>query len=357
MTPDKKQDWIFSPKNIGERLPRIVLQDERFKPFDLNHLIGKPVVVFYFLSIHHPFCLELLKIIQSKINQFREKGMAVVGISPNSSIDLYDCSKKLNLLFPLLSDPEFEAAKALGIVLTAKAGPKEAIEVRRTTMILDSTLRIRKQYYPKQTNAHVVQILDDLSVVLPENISYSVKTHAPVLFIPNVIEPGLCHEIVVRKNLDQPFHSYIDKRLYERVVPEMLKAFYFKPQKRKEPILSVYTPSNQGPTKLFRVHAKEHQAPYQYVIVIALTAPDEYSGGGICFPEYSLGVYRPKLGEAMVYSTFLLQEILPVISGQAVMLTSYFYDEQGNVFNTTKEQINVGVGNQPISKEPTDPIF
>ena len=52
---DKKQDWIFVPKNVGERLPRIVLQDERFKSFDLNHLIGKPVVLFYFLNIHHPF--------------------------------------------------------------------------------------------------------------------------------------------------------------------------------------------------------------------------------------------------------------------------------------------------------------
>lgn len=357
MMSDKKQDWVFAPKNMGERLPRIVLQDERFKPFDLNHLIGKPVVIFYFLSIHHPFCLELLKIIQSKISLFRDKGVAVVGISPNSSIDLYDCAKKLNLLFPLLSDPEFEAAKALGIVLTAQAGPKEAIEVRRATIVVDSTLRIRKQYYPKQTNAHVLQILKDLSVVLPENNPYLVKTHAPVLFIPNVIEPGLCHEIAARKNLEQPFNSYIDKRLYERVVPEMLKAFYFKPQKRKEPIISVYTPNNQGPTKLFRVHAKEHQAPYQYVIVIALNTPEEYKGGGICFPEYSLGIYKPQLGEAMVYSTFLLQEILPVITGQAVIMTSYFYDEQSNVFNTTKQQINTGVGNKPISQEPIDPIF
>lgn len=354
---DKKQDWVFAPKNMGERLPRIVLQDERFKSFDLNHLIGKPVVMFYFLSIHHPFCLELLNIIQSKINQFREKGVAVIGVSPNSSIDLSDCAKKLNLLFPLLSDPEFEAAKALGIVLTAKAGPKEAIEVRRATIVVDSTLRIRKQYYPKQTNAHVEQILNDLPAVLPENNPYLVKAHAPVLFIPNVIEPGLCHELAARKKLEHPFDSYIDKRLYERVVPEMLKAFYFKAQKRKEPIISVYTPNNQGPTQLFRVHAREYQAPYQYVIVIALNAPDEYKGGEICFPEYSLGLYKPQLGQAMVYSTFLLQEILPVMSGQAVMLTSYFFDEQSNVFNTTKQQINTGVGNKPISPESIDPIF
>ncbi len=354
---DKKQDWIFAPKNKGERLPRIVLQDERFKSFDLNHLIGKPVVIFYFLSIHHPFCLELLKIIQSKINLFREKGVSVIGISPNSSLDLYESAKKLNILFPLLSDPEFQAAKALGIVLTAKAGPKEAIEVRRATLVLDSTLRIRKQYYPKQTNAHVLQILDELSEVLPENQPYIVKTHAPVLLIPNVIEPGLCNEIASRKNLHPPFNSYVDKRLYERVVPEILKAFYFKPKKRKDPIISVYTPDNKGPTKLFRVHAQEHDAPYQYAIVIALSAPDEYKGGGICFPEYSLGIYKPQLGEAMVYSTFLLQEILPVISGQALMLMSYFYDEETEIFRTIKHQINTGTANKPASHKPNDPVF
>lgn len=354
---DKKQDWIFTPKNRGERLPRIVLQDERFKSFDLNHLIGKPVVVFYFLSIHHPFCLELLKIIQIKINFFRERGVSVVGISPNSSIDLYESAKKLNILFPLLADPEFQAAKALGIVLTAQAGPKEAIEVRRATLVLDSTLRIRKQYYPKQTNAHVEQVLNELTEILPENQPYLVQRHAPVLLIPDVIEPGLCNEIASRKNLAQPFNSYIDKRLYERVVPEVLKAFYFKPKKRKIPKISVYGPATQGPTKLFRVHAQEHEAPYQYVIVIALSAPDAYKGGGICFPEYSLGIYKPHLGEAMVYSTFLLQQILPVISGEALMLTSYFYDEESAVFDTTKHQINTGMASKPLSHKPNDPIF
>jgi peroxiredoxin len=355
--PDKKQDWVFTPKNMGERLPRIVLQDERFKSFDLNHLIGKPVVIFYLLSIHHPFCLELINIVQRKITEFREKGVSVIGITPNSATDLYDCARKLNILFPLLSDSEFQAAKALGIVLTANAGPKEAIEVRRSTFILDSTLRIRKQFSPKETNAHVLQVLSQLSEVLPENQPHLVKSHAPVLLIPNVIEPGLCHEIATQRELEQPFSSYVDKRLYERVVPEILKAFYFKPKKRKVPIISVYTPNNKGPSQMFRVHALEHEAPYQYVIVIALSSPDEYKGGGICFPEYGLGIYKPQLGEAMVYSTFLLQEILPVTFGQAVMLTSYFYDEESDVFGKTKHQLNTGVSNKPQSSNPNDPIF
>jgi peroxiredoxin len=354
---DKKQDWVFIPKNIGERLPRIVLQDERFKSFDVNHLIGKPVVLFYFLSIHHPFCSELLNTIQSNINQFREKGVTVVAISPNLAIDLSECAKRLNLIFPLLSDPEFHAAKALGIALTAKAGPKEAIEVRRATVVLDSTLRIRKQYYPKETHAHVLQVLDELSEVLPENQPYLVKTHAPILFIPNVIEPGLCKEIAIQQHLVPPFNSYVDKRFYERVVPEVLKAFYFKAKKRKVPIIDGYIADNKGPTKLFRVHAQEQELPFQYVILIGLSAPDEYEGGGICFPEYSLGIYKPKLGEAMVYSTFLLQEILPVTSGKATLLTSYFYDEESDVFDKTKRQLNTGGPYKSSSSNTNDPIF
>jgi peroxiredoxin len=354
---DKKQDWIFVPKNVGERLPRIVLQDERFKSFDLNHLIGKPVVLFYFLNIHHPFCSALLKAIQHNISQFKEKRVAVIAISPNLAVDLSDCAKRLNLIFPLLSDPEFHTAKALGIALTAKAGPKEAVEVRRATVILDSTLRIRKQYYPKDPVAHVLQVLSELSEVLPENQPYLVQSHAPVLFIPNVIEKGLCKEIATQQHLVSPFNSYVDKRLYERVVPEVLKAFYFKAQKRKVPIIDGYIADNHGPTKLFRVHAQEQELPYQYVILIGLSSPDEYEGGGICFPEYSLGIYKPKLGEAMVYSTFLLQEILPVTSGKATILTSYFYDEESDVFDKTKRQLNAGVSHKASSSNTNDPIF
>ena len=355
---DKKQDWIIRPKNTGERLPRLVLQDERFKSFDLNHLIGKPVVLFYFLSIHHPFCVELLNIIQSKIHQFREKGVAIIAISPNAAIDLYEGAKKLNLVFPLLADPEFQAAKALGIALIANVGPKEAIEVRRSTFILDSTLRIRKQYSPKETKSHVLQILEELETELPEMQAYLVKAHAPVLWIPDVIEPGLCKEIVSRNNLESPFNSYIDKRLYERVVPEVLKAFYFKPKKRKTPSIEIYSPHNQGPSKLLRVHAQESEITYQYVMMISLNTPDEdYIGGGLCFPEYSLGIYKATLGSAIVYSTFLLQERLPVISGKAIMLMSYFYDEETTLFDNTKRELNTGVSNKPVSSDPNDPVF
>lgn len=354
---DKKQDWVFIPRNRGERLPRIVLQDERFKSFDLNHLIGKPVVLFYVLNIHHPFCREMLVFIQKEIDAFREKGVAVVAISPNSSADLYDCAKKLNLLFPLLSDSEFFAAKALGIVLTAKAGPKEAVEVRRATTIVDSTLRVRKQYYPKEPKAHVLQVLNELDDTLPENKPYLIRSHAPVLFVPDVVEPGLCKEIASRKIVEPPFISYIDKRLFERVVPEVLKAFYFFPKKRKMPKIDIFTAESKGPTKLYRVHAQEQTYAYQYAIVIALNASDEYQGGGLCFPEYGLGYYKPRMGEAMIYSTFLLQEMLPVLSGESILLTSYFYDEDSDVFMNVKHQLNRGVELPSEKSDPNDPIF
>jgi len=53
--------------------------------------------------------------LQELVSEIEAKGLQLVGISPDSVDKLNDMREKVGLSFPLLSDPEFVAAKAFGV--------------------------------------------------------------------------------------------------------------------------------------------------------------------------------------------------------------------------------------------------
>jgi|GEM_PF-2030853 len=312
---------------LGQQFPHIVLPDHRGKRFDLEQLRGRPVLLFYFLNTQRPACIGQLKAFEENLATFEQLGISVIGISQDTIAAQAQCVKKLNLSYPLLADPSAAAAKELGIAKWQQIGPQEMVEITRSVFILDGSLRIRALYAPnKGLEQKVKELTELLPSILPENTPRLAAIQAPVLVIPCVLEPGLCQAMLQRPTLDDDFKSYFDRRLHQRVIPEIKKAFQYHPTRRETPLLLSREKGPVSPYTRFRSNVVPETAHRRYAIQIWLDS-NGFEGGGTCFPEYGRIYYKPPAGHALVYSCELLQENLPVTQGKEIRIASYFYDE------------------------------
>ncbi|NIM71917.1 MAG: 2OG-Fe(II) oxygenase [Gammaproteobacteria bacterium] len=184
---------------------------------------------------------------------------------------------------------------------------------------------------------------------------------APILMIPRVLEPELCKRLIevfhARGNEESGVHTIVEGvlqhqvdhsmkkrfdhyvrdddiisalnwRMARRVVPEIHKAFYYEATKCEEFKIVCYRADEQG---YFRVH-RDNYSPQTVHRRFAMTLnlnEDEYEGGELRFPEYGPHLYKPRAGEAVIFSCSLLHEAMNVTRGERYALIAFLYGEDG----------------------------
>ncbi|MEP3073711.1 redoxin domain-containing protein [Maricaulis sp.] len=185
--------------------------------------------------------------------------------------------------------------------------------------------------------------------------------HAPILVIPNVLEAEDCRELIDRYEGSDGFRvakpapgdasgdykfavsdynrqdridhviqdpellARLDRRIQERVVPQVLKAFAFQVTRRESLHIARYS----GPRDGIEVGHRDNQHPTsayrRFALSIALN--EDYEGGELTFREYAGRGYRGATGTAFVFSSSLLHEIEETTSGVRYNLISHFFNE------------------------------
>ena len=186
-----------------------------------------------------------------------------------------------------------------------------------------------------------------------------VSAGAPVLIIPEVLEPALCRSLIDRFEQGQTVESgmprWIDgrlqvvpdpsaksrrdltiddpaltetiaRRLQRRVLPEIRKSFYF-PVTRFEAFKIVrYDALSGGYFRPHRDNTTPDAAHRRFAMTLNLNTGD-YSGGALRFPEYGPERYSPPAGAAIVFSCAHLHEVLDVEDGRRYVLLTFFYGD------------------------------
>jgi predicted 2-oxoglutarate/Fe(II)-dependent dioxygenase YbiX len=190
----------------------------------------------------------------------------------------------------------------------------------------------------------------------------AVASPAPVLLIPGVLEPALCHRLIAAHAADNAVsgmprriggrielvpdlaaksrrdHALTDaalsgavlERLRRRVLPEIRRTFHY-PVTRMEgfKIVAYHAPGPDSPGGWFRPH-RDNTAPgvAHRRFALTLNLDDGYEGGGLVLPEFGPTAYRPPAGGALVFSCAHLHEATEVTRGtRHVLLTFLFGDE------------------------------
>ncbi|KAI1836864.1 hypothetical protein DTO006G1_5750 [Penicillium roqueforti] len=101
----------------GDAFPQFHLSDATGNEVSLNDLLVEgPILISFYRGEWCPFCNLELRALQSHMDEFHQKGVTLVAVSPELPDQSLTTSEKLLLKFPVLSDVGNQLAKKLGLL-------------------------------------------------------------------------------------------------------------------------------------------------------------------------------------------------------------------------------------------------
>ena len=147
----------------GMKAPAFTLKDKDGKEVCLADFIGKKTVVYFYPKDNTPGCTRQACAFAGAYEEFKNKNVAVIGISKDSIASHVKFAEKYGLPFILLSDPELEAIQAYGVWQEKKLYGKISMGVVRSTFIIDENGIIEKVMPKVKPDTNAAEILEYLT--------------------------------------------------------------------------------------------------------------------------------------------------------------------------------------------------
>ena len=235
-----------------------------------------------------------------------------------------------------------------------------AEEERAVLYVLDSNLRILNSVVLRDDIDIKEEVRSILSETDLEIEPIEILTQAPVLVIPNVLEPAICEfltqvwenqgneetgveqsrgsrreDTIDRENKSRRDHVVIDEKLMRmltgtigrRVMPEIQRAFAYRATRFEGFKIACYDSASSGFFHAHRDNLSPSTAHRRFALTINLN--EGYEGGHLRFPEFGPHLYRPGTGGAVVFSCSHLHEVTPVTEARRFTLLSFLFGEEG----------------------------
>ena len=146
----------------GDQAPDIRLRTEAGEEFRLSDLKGKRVVLYFYPKADTPGCTTEACEFRDEIKAFAQKGIPVVGVSPDNAAAQSRFKQKYSLPFTLLADAEKSAAEAYGVWREKNMYGRKVMGIVRTTFVIGPDGTIEKIYSNVKAKGHAAQVLADL---------------------------------------------------------------------------------------------------------------------------------------------------------------------------------------------------
>lgn len=128
---------LTSVPNIGEKAPDFELPDADMKPHKLSDYRGKKTILAFFPAAESPVCAAEMCALRDSLDQLRDLGANVVGISVDGPFANKFFIQNRHLNFPVLSDYKRDVIRKYGIVMKDLGVLKEYNAAKRSVFILD----------------------------------------------------------------------------------------------------------------------------------------------------------------------------------------------------------------------------
>jgi predicted 2-oxoglutarate/Fe(II)-dependent dioxygenase YbiX/peroxiredoxin len=239
------------------------------------------------------------------------------------------------------------------------AAPGEAgLPARRFWMVLDPTLRVLARVPFAEDGSDRAAVLGLLSRLPRPDRFAGFQMQAPVLFLPNVLEPELCRSLIElyersggsesgfmrqidgktvavhdhnhkrRRDAeidDEELKRQLQIRIRRRIAPEILKAHAFHATRMERYIVGCYSAEDGGHFRPHRDNTTAGTAHRRFAVSINLNS--DFEGGEISFPEYGPQSFKPPPGGAVVFSCSFLHAVSRVTKGLRYAFLPFLYDE------------------------------
>jgi peroxiredoxin Q/BCP len=143
------------PLSIGDTAPNFTVNDTNGQPISLSDYAGKPVVIYFYPKDDTPGCTKEACSFRDNYQQYLSKGIAVLGVSMDSSESHHAFTEKFSLPFPLLADVDGTLTRAYGV-----QGEKNGMQyATRVTYVIGADGKISQVYTSVNTETHATDIL------------------------------------------------------------------------------------------------------------------------------------------------------------------------------------------------------
>lgn len=144
---------------VGSKAPEFTLPDKDGKMVSLSEFAGKKVVLYFYPRDNTPGCTRQACAFGGAYEQFKQKNVAVIGVSKDSVASHQKFAEKYALPFVLLSDPDLAAIQAYGVWQEKKNYGKVSMGVVRTTFVINESGVIEKVMPKVKPDTNAEEIL------------------------------------------------------------------------------------------------------------------------------------------------------------------------------------------------------
>lgn len=130
------------------------------QPIHLKALRGKKVVLYFYPKDNTPGCTTEGRDFRDLHGKFKKAGAVVLGISRDSIQSHENFCKKLDLPFPLLSDPEEKLCRQFDVIRGKSLYGRKFMGVERSTFLIDEQGRLRREWRKVRVKGHAAEVLD-----------------------------------------------------------------------------------------------------------------------------------------------------------------------------------------------------
>jgi peroxiredoxin Q/BCP len=129
------------------------------KERSLSELEGKKVVLYFYPKDNTPGCTKEACAFRDANDKIKRAGAVVIGVSKDSPRSHENFSGKLDLNFPLISDPDRKIISAYGVWKAKKMYGRSVMGVERSTFLIDEKGTLRKIWRGVKVPGHVDEVL------------------------------------------------------------------------------------------------------------------------------------------------------------------------------------------------------
>ena len=143
----------------GSTAPAFKTKDANGETVSLKDLRGQKVVLYFYPKDDTPGCTKEACSFRDAFSQFKKKGIAVLGVSPDKEASHQKFVTKYKLPFTLLADTDKSIAEAYGVWGEKKFMGRTYMGVHRTTFLIDEKGKIKKIFEKVKPEDHASEVL------------------------------------------------------------------------------------------------------------------------------------------------------------------------------------------------------
>ena len=269
----------------------------------------------------------------------------------------------VDILAVAASEPAHVTTWPHPVFLDAKGAVRSAYRIgdpgASIALVLDPNLRVLASVVLDDAGNAARKVRNVLDSYPAETEARVVDTQAPVLLIPNVLDPEICNFLMqawenrgnVETGVEQSEstrrgeridveqksrrdHIVEDDRLVRllsstigrRVIPEVRRAFAYRATRFEGFKIACYDAASGGFFHAHRDNLSPATAHRRFALTLNLN--EQFRGGHLRFPEFGPHLYRPCAGGAVVFSCSHLHEVTEVTSGKRFALLSFMFGDE-----------------------------